>query len=104
MQPAPDLPRPSLDAETLPGRTVDLERAEVIRHGLDLWRSIGSRDELWGGIPSGPFEDEHAFLDWLDAPPMRVHGADVPLPYAANLEKLALPQPDWVVAAVRRIV
>ncbi len=46
---------------------------------------------------------EHAF-DWLDAPPVRVHGADVPLPYAANLEKLALPQPDWVVDAVRKIV
>ncbi len=43
-------------------------------------------------------------FDWLDAPPVRVTGADVPLPYAANLEKLALPQPDWVVAAVRRIV
>src|ERR1700676_2679495 len=36
---------------------------------------------------------EHAF-DWLDAPPVRVHGLDVPLPYAANLEKLALPQPE----------
>jgi len=46
---------------------------------------------------------EHCF-DWLDAPPMRVAGLDVPLPYAANLEKLALPQPDWVVAAVRKIV
>jgi pyruvate dehydrogenase E1 component beta subunit len=46
---------------------------------------------------------EHAF-DWLDAPPVRVHGKDVPLPYAANLEKLALPQPDWVVDAVRKIV
>ena len=46
---------------------------------------------------------EHAF-DWLDAPPVRVHGVDVPLPYAANLEKLALPQPDWVVAAVKKIV
>ncbi|MBN8899758.1 MAG: pyruvate dehydrogenase complex E1 component subunit beta [Rhodospirillales bacterium] len=45
----------------------------------------------------------HAF-DWLDAPPMRMHGEDVPLPYAANLEKLALPQPDWVVRAVRKIV
>ncbi|MGH7189890.1 MAG: pyruvate dehydrogenase complex E1 component subunit beta [Acetobacteraceae bacterium] len=43
---------------------------------------------------------ENAF-DWLDAPPVRVHGADVPLPYAANLEKLALPQPEWVVDAVR---
>ena len=46
---------------------------------------------------------EHCF-DWLDAPPARVHGLDVPLPYAANLEKLALPQPDWVVAAVRKLV
>jgi pyruvate dehydrogenase E1 component beta subunit len=46
---------------------------------------------------------EHAF-DWLDAPPVRVAGADVPLPYAANLEKLALPQAEWVVNAVRKIV
>jgi pyruvate dehydrogenase E1 component beta subunit len=46
---------------------------------------------------------EHAF-DWLDAPPVRVHGLDVPLPYAANLEKIALPQPEWVVAAVQKIV
>jgi pyruvate dehydrogenase E1 component beta subunit len=46
---------------------------------------------------------EHCF-DWLDAPPVRVTGLDVPLPYAANLEKLALPQPDWVVAAVKKIV
>ncbi len=46
---------------------------------------------------------EHAF-DWLDAPPVRVHGIDVPLPYAANLEKLALPQPDWIIDAVKKIV
>jgi pyruvate dehydrogenase E1 component beta subunit len=46
---------------------------------------------------------EHAF-DWLDAPPVRVHGVDVPLPYAANLEKLALPQPEWVVDAVKKIL
>ena len=42
--------------------------------------------------------------DWLDAPPVRVAGLDVPLPYAANLEKLALPQPQWVVDAVKKIV
>jgi len=46
---------------------------------------------------------EHCF-DWLDAPPARVHGVDVPLPYAANLEKMALPQPEWVVEAVRKMV
>ena len=43
-------------------------------------------------------------FDWLDAPPARVHGVDVPLPYAANLEKLALPQPEWVVAAVKKLI
>jgi pyruvate dehydrogenase E1 component beta subunit len=46
---------------------------------------------------------EHAF-DWLDAPPVRVHGVDVPLPYAANLERMALPQPEWVVDAVKKIL
>ena len=46
---------------------------------------------------------ERAF-DWLDAPPVRVCGADVPLPYAANLEKLALPQPQWVIDAVKKLV
>ncbi|MCX7384455.1 MAG: pyruvate dehydrogenase complex E1 component subunit beta [Alphaproteobacteria bacterium] len=45
---------------------------------------------------------EHCF-DWLDAPPVRVHGKDVPLPYAANLEKLALPQPQWVVDAAKKL-
>ena len=43
---------------------------------------------------------EHAF-DWLDAPVARVTGKDVPLPYAANLERLALPQAEDVVAAAQ---
>ncbi len=46
---------------------------------------------------------EQAF-DYLDAPPVRVAGLDVPLPYAANLEKLALPQPAWVADAVKKIL
>jgi pyruvate dehydrogenase E1 component beta subunit len=45
---------------------------------------------------------EHAFDD-LDAPPARLCGADVPMPYAVNLEKLALPQIDDVVAAVLKV-
>ena len=43
---------------------------------------------------------EQAF-DWLDAPITRVTGKDVPMPYAANLEALALPQIDDIVAAAR---
>jgi len=45
---------------------------------------------------------EQAF-DWLDAPVKRVHGADVPLPYAANLEKLATPQVPEIIAAVKEV-
>jgi pyruvate dehydrogenase E1 component beta subunit len=42
-------------------------------------------------------------FDWLDAPPVRVHGLDIPMPYAANLEKLALPRLEQVVEAARRV-
>jgi len=44
---------------------------------------------------------EQAF-DWLDAPVHRVTGADVPMPYAANLERLALPKAADIVAAAKR--
>jgi len=42
-------------------------------------------------------------FDYLDAPPAKVTGADVPMPYAANLEKLALPSVDRVIAAVESV-
>jgi pyruvate dehydrogenase E1 component beta subunit len=45
---------------------------------------------------------EHAF-DWLDAPVVRITGKDVPMPYAANLEKLALPSVDEVVQAAKSV-
>jgi len=42
-------------------------------------------------------------FDWLDAPVKRVSGKDVPLPYAANLEHLAVPQVEDIVAAAREV-
>jgi pyruvate dehydrogenase E1 component beta subunit len=45
---------------------------------------------------------EHGF-DYLDAPVVRVTGADVPMPYAANLEKLALPQAEGVAQAAKAV-
>jgi pyruvate dehydrogenase E1 component beta subunit len=42
-------------------------------------------------------------FDWLDAPPTRVTGEDVPMPYAANLEKLALPSVAKVVEAAKSV-
>jgi len=46
--------------------------------------------------------NERAF-DYLDAPVKRVSGADVPMPYAKNLERLAVPDVEQVIAAVREV-
>ena len=45
---------------------------------------------------------ERAF-DYLDAPVKRVSGIDVPMPYAKNLENLAIPDVDRLIAAVREV-
>jgi len=42
-------------------------------------------------------------FDHLDAPPAKVSGADVPMPYAANLERLALPSVAQVIEAVKNV-
>src|SRR6188472_3356084 len=60
------------------------------------WRQSGVGAEIAAGVT------EHAF-DWLDAPVTRVTGKDVPMPYAANLEKLALPSVAEVVAAAKTV-
>ena len=43
---------------------------------------------------------ENAF-DWLDAPVERIAGLDIPMPYAASLEKAALPQVEHIVDAAK---
>lgn len=42
-------------------------------------------------------------FDYLDAPPAKVSGADVPMPYAANLERLALPSTAQVIEAAKAV-
>ena len=42
-------------------------------------------------------------FDYLDAPPAKVSGADVPMPFAANLEALALPSAEQVVHAAKSV-
>jgi pyruvate dehydrogenase E1 component beta subunit len=42
-------------------------------------------------------------FDYLDAPPITIAGKDVPMPYAANLEKLALPNVGEVIEAVKAV-
>ena len=75
MTPPPLLPRPPIDAPTIPGRTVELRRFALERDGPGLWRAIGADPALWAGIPSGPFASEADFLAWLGARAERTNEA-----------------------------
>jgi pyruvate dehydrogenase E1 component beta subunit len=82
-----------LDIATVIGSVKKTNRIVTVEQGWPIC-SIGS--EICSQIV------EQAF-DYLDAPPTKVAGKDVPMPYAANLEKLALPHVEDVVAAVKAV-
>ncbi|KIL98762.1 Pyruvate dehydrogenase E1 component beta subunit [Paramagnetospirillum magnetotacticum MS-1] len=95
-----------IEAEVINLRTIrPLDTATIVA-SVQKTNRIVSLEEGWAyaGIGSeiAAVMMEQAF-DWLDAPVVRVCGADVPMPYAANLEKLALPQIEHVVAAARSV-
>jgi pyruvate dehydrogenase E1 component beta subunit len=95
-----------ISAEVINLRTIRPLDVETIAASVRKTSRVVSVEEGWpfAGIGSeiAMTVVEHCF-DWLDAPPARVAGLDVPMPYAANLEKLALPQPGWVVDAVKKL-
>ncbi len=82
-----------LDTETIVASVKKTGRAVTVEEG---WQQSGVGAEIAARIM------EHAF-DYLDAPVARVSGKDVPMPYAANLEKLALPSAAEVVAAAKAV-
>ena len=82
-----------LDTETIVESVKKTGRAVTVEEG---WQQNGVGAEIAARIM------EHAF-DYLDAPVARVSGKDVPMPYAANLEKLALPSAAEVVAAAKAV-
>ena len=82
-----------MDTETIVASVKKTGRAVTVEEG---WQQNGVGAEIAARIM------EHAF-DYLDAPVARVSGKDVPMPYAANLEKLALPSVAEVVAAAKAV-
>ncbi len=82
-----------LDGETLVASIKKTNRLVTVEEG---WPIAGIGAELTALV------QELAF-DWLDAPVKRVCGVDVPLPYAANLELLALPQAEQIAAAAKAV-
>ena len=95
-----------IEAEVINLRTIRPLDTETIVNSVKKTSRLVSVEEGWPvagiGAEICTVACEQAF-DYLDAPPARVCGLDIPLPYAANLEKHALPQPDWVVDAVRKL-
>jgi pyruvate dehydrogenase E1 component beta subunit len=95
-----------IDAEVINLRTLRPLDTATIVESVKKTNRLVSVEEGWPfagiGAEMAALMMEQAF-DWLDAPVVRVHGEDVPLPYAANLEKLALPNPDKIAAAVRKV-
>ncbi len=82
-----------LDRETIIASVKKTHRAMFVEEG---WPQCGVGSEVSAVIM------EHAFDD-LDAPVVRVAGAEIPMPYATNLEVQALPQVEDILIAVRKM-
>jgi pyruvate dehydrogenase E1 component beta subunit len=96
-----------IEAEVIDLRTIrPLDTATVVR-SVQKTNRLVSVEEGWPRFGMGAelamVMMEEAF-DWLDAPVRRVTGKDVPMPYAANLERLALPQVDDIVGAAKDVL
>jgi pyruvate dehydrogenase E1 component beta subunit len=82
-----------LDIDTIVNSVKKTNRLVTAEEG---WAAYGVGAEIAARVV------EQAF-DYLDAPPLRVAGEDVPMPYAANLEALALPTVEKIVEAVKAV-
>lgn len=95
-----------IDAEVINLRTLRPLDIETIVHSVKKTNRLVSVEEGWPvagmGSEMAAIMMEQAF-DYLDAPVVRVHGEDIPMPYAANLEFLALPEPERIVTAVKSV-
>jgi pyruvate dehydrogenase E1 component beta subunit len=100
------LAKDGIEAEVIDLRSLRPIDMETIITSIKKTNRLVTVEEAWPVCSIGSEICAQAAIqafDYLDAPPAKVHGADVPMPYAANLEKLALPNADQVVAAVKGV-
>ncbi|MEQ8252783.1 MAG: pyruvate dehydrogenase complex E1 component subunit beta [Oceanibaculum nanhaiense] len=106
LEAAEKLAEMGIEAEVIDLRTIRPLDTETIINSVKKTNRLVTCEEGWpyAGIGSelAALMMEECF-DHLDAPVRRVSGADVPLPYAANLEKLALPQAEHITEAAKAV-
>ena len=106
LQAAETLSAEGIEAEVIDLRTLRPLDHETVVASVKKTNRLVTIEEGWGPMGVGAEVIarvlEHAF-DYLDAPPVRVHGEDVPMPYAANLEALTLPTVDKIVKAAKAV-
>jgi pyruvate dehydrogenase E1 component beta subunit len=106
LQAAEELAKAGISAEVIDLRSLRPLDVETVVASVKKTNRIVSVEEGWPfagiGAEIAAIVMEQCF-DWLDAPLKRVTGKDVPLPYAANLERLAVPQVEDIVAAAREV-
>ncbi|MGB1547737.1 MAG: pyruvate dehydrogenase complex E1 component subunit beta, partial [Alphaproteobacteria bacterium] len=106
MAAADELAKEGIAAEVIDLRTIRPLDLPVILESVKKTNRLVSVEEGWpfAGIGSelAAIAMEELF-DYLDAPVTRVTGADVPMPYAANLEALTLPDPNRIAAAAKAV-
>lgn len=95
-----------IQAEVIDLRTIRPLDRETILTSVRKTNRLVSVEMGWpqGGVGAeiAALLNQEAFFD-LDAPPLRVTGQDIPMPYAANLEKLALPSAEQVIQACLKV-
>jgi len=106
LQAAEELEKAGVSAEVIDLRSLRPLDVETVALSVKKTNRIVAVEEGWPfagiGAEIAATVMEECF-DWLDAPLKRVTGKDVPLPYAANLERLAVPQVADIVAAAREV-
>ncbi|ENZ83851.1 pyruvate dehydrogenase complex E1 component subunit beta [Caulobacter vibrioides] len=103
---AEELEKEGIQAEVVDLRTIRPMDHATILESVKKTNRLVTVEEGWGPMGVGAEIvariTEHGF-DYLDAPPLRVHQEDVPLPYAANLEALSLPSVEKIVKAAKTV-
>jgi len=106
MDAAEELAKDGIEAELIDLRTLRPLDGDTVIRSVKKTNRIVTVEQGWPvcsiGSEIAALVVDQAF-DYLDAPPSRVAGKDVPMPYAANLEKLALPTVEDVVSAARSV-